>query len=226
MTNNNWNTVNWDKIPDDVDAVVTFAYDEPSYYKTVDGELQVQCFRDYSFECSSYRDTESAIEACGDRFHLRPTPTTQPTVEHTSEPTESTQVESSEVEVTTTPEFDWSSVEDDVEAVIVSKGKIVQWLKTEDGHLLRTRSLGIIDWEEGYYKTLDDREKNMCDYYDKGAKLLRRPPATTPPEVDMYSIFKSVESKPLISTILQEAQQSILKHHGVTGKVKFTVTCS
>jgi hypothetical protein len=138
--NNNWNTVNWDEIPDDVDAVVTFEHDEPSYYKEVEGELQVQCYRSDSFECSHRRGIESAIEYFGDRFHLRPTPVPQPTVEPTPEPTESTQVESS--------------------------------------------------------------------------------------EVDMYAMFKGADSKPSISTILQEAQQSILKHHGVTGKVKFTITCS
>lgn len=223
MTNNDWNTVDWDETPEDVDAVVTFKFDEPSYYKEVGGELQVQCYRSDSFECSRRREIDDVIEYFGDRFHLRPTPITKPTPVIP----ESTQVESSEVEATTAPEFDWSSVEDDVEAVIVSEGEIVQWLKTEDGRLLRTTSHGMIDWwEVSYYKTLDDREKNMCDYGDKGAKLLRRPPAITTPEADMYDIFKGVESKPSISTILQEAQQSILKHHGVTGKVKFIVTCS
>lgn len=45
-------------------------------------------------------------------------------------------------------------------------------------------------------------------------------------ETDTYDIFKSADSKLSISTILQEAQQFILKHHGVTGKVSFTVEYS
>lgn len=140
MTNNNWNTVNWDKTPEDVDAVVTFKRDEPSYYKVVGGQLEVQGYRGETFHESLYGSIGAVIKRFGDRVHLRPTPITQPTVEPTPEPPESTQAESS--------------------------------------------------------------------------------------EVDMYAMFKGADSKPSISTILQEAQQSILKHHGVTGEVKFTVTCS
>lgn len=242
MTNNN--QVNWDEIPEDVEAVVTFKYMQPSYYKHIIGMLYVQSYRGNKYLQSDYKGMEDIMIDAGDRFHLRPSPITQPTPELP----ESTQVESSEVEATTTPEFDWSSVDDDVEAVIVSQGEIVQWLKTEDGSLLRTNSLGKVNWSTCYYKTLDDREKNMCDYHDKEAKLLRRPPATTPPEekvtgnvvfykgelpegminLDVSTIQTETYTPkpPSISTILQEAQQSILKHHGVTGKVKFTVSCS
>lgn len=219
MTNNN--QVNWDEIPEDVEAVITFSALQPTYLKFVNNSLYQQGHRNNEYMHSSL-DWNALMEEFGDRLHLRPSPITQP-IPVTPE---SAQVESSEVEATNTPEFDWSSVDDDVEAVIVSKGEIKQWLKTEDGHLLRTNSLGIIDWGIGYYKTLDDRENNMCDYSDKGAKLLRRSPATTTPEVDIYHTFKGVDSKPSILTILQGAQQSILKNHGVTGKVKFTVTCS
>jgi len=228
--NNNWNTVNWDEIPDDVDAVVTFKFDEPSYYKEVDGELQVQCYRRDSFECSRRREIDDVIEYFGDRFHLRPSPTSQPTVEPTPEPTESTQVESSEVEATTTPEFDWSSVDDDVEAVIVYKGGVRQCYKVDGGVLLRRNRGG--GWEKShYYQTLDEREKCMCDYWCKEAKFLRRPPAEVdkPPVFNIAEAFEQVakyKQSTSIHTILQEAQQSILKHHGVTGKVIFTVECS
>jgi hypothetical protein len=227
MTNNDWNTVDWDETPEDVDAVVTFKFDEPSYYKEVDGELQVQCYRSDSFECSRRREIDDVIEYFGDRFHLRPSPTSQPTVEPTPEPTESTQVETSDVEATTTPEFDWSSVDEDVEAVIVSpSGHLMVVLKECDGVLLIGSGRGV---EKRMYPTC---RANKIDEYpvwqlqSGEGILIRRPLATTTPEVDMYNIFKGVDNKPPISTILLEAQQSILKHHGVTGKVKFTVTCS
>jgi hypothetical protein len=145
-------------------------------------------------------------------------------VEPTPEPTESTQVESSEVEATTTPEFNWSSVEDDVEAVVVSpQGRLMAVFKEETNHLLIGSGSGR------WYVT---RRSNTIDKYPLGQLktgngiLIRRPPAITTPEVDMYDMFKGADSKPSISMILHEAQQSILKHHGVTGEVKFTVTCS
>lgn len=266
-----WNTVDWDEIPEDVEAVATFKYDEPSYYKVVDGTLQVQCHRESVFSESLYVRLDSYINVFGDRFHLRPSPITQPT----PEPPESTQVESSEVEATTTPEFDWSSVEKDVEAVIVHGGGVRQYFKMDGGLLLR-RNRAVGDWEKSYYyQTLDEREKCMCDYWCKEAKFLRRPPATTHPEGNVackveldhglfkdeldllsrnltpkeFEWYKRVSAQmredllkdfttstirtgtytpkpPSIHTILQEAQQSILKHHGVTGKVSFTVGCS
>lgn len=120
MINNN--KVNWDEIPEDVEAVVTFKCGELSYYKVVDGEVRVQCWRGNPYRFSDDQSLQKLKDTYGDRLHLRPTPTT--------EPPESTQVE----------------------------------------------TLG--------------------------------------------------ENKPSISTILQEAQQAILKHHGVNGKVMFTVECS
>jgi len=227
MTNNDWNTVDWDETPEDVDAVVTFKFDEPSYYKEVDGELQVQCYRSDSFECSRRREIDDVIEYFGDRFHLRPTPITKPTVEPTPVTPESTQVESSEVEATTAPEFDWSSVEDDVEAVIIEDGELFHQLKSVNGRLYhRVVRCGRKRWVMGHYSTLASIEKYLHLLGCGGCQLICRPPAITTPEVDMYDMFKGADSKPSISTILQEAQQSILKHHGVTGEVKFTVTCS
>jgi hypothetical protein len=274
MTNNNdWSTVDWDEIPEDVEAVVTFKDDEPSYYKVVDGRIQVQCYRSNSFSGSGFDSIGRAIEYFGDRFHLRPTPVTKPT----PEVPESTQVETLEVEATTTPEFDWSSVDSDVEAVILYKGDVVQHLKIGlSGGLL----MNIFDgdgWIDCSYSTIEHRELFIKHYGDGTATLLRRPPATIPPEYGVdYKWFRQLKErhekvyqdicsdlfdpikviaddtpeamgfeevkgstdlrlkcreailskKPSIYTTLQGAQQSILKHHGVTGEVKFTVTCS
>lgn len=219
MTNNN--QVNWDEIPKDVEAVITFKNIQPTYLKHVDGLLYHQGHRGNKYmHCGD--GLTSLAEGFGTAFHLRPSPITEPT----PEPSESTQVESSEVEATTTPEFDWSSVEDDVEAVITYEGKCTQLLKTVEG-ILKYQRVGELEYTTScWYSTLDEREKCISHYRDGTATLIRRPPAITTPEVDMYDMFKGVDSKPSILTILQEAQQSILKHHGVTGKVKFTVTYS
>jgi hypothetical protein len=219
MTNNDWNTVDWDDVPDDVDAVITYKHDVHTYCKINSGVLDVQCWRDDAYEESCIL-LNTAKEIYGDLFHLRPTPASQPI----PEPPESTQVDSSEVEATTTPEFNWSSVEDDVEAVVVSpQGRLMAVFKEETNHLLIGSGSGR------WYVT---RRSNTIDKYPLGQLktgngiLIRRPPAITTPEVDMYDMFKGADSKPSISMILHEAQQSILKHHGVTGEVKFTVTCS
>lgn len=220
MTNNN--QVNWDKIPEDVGAVVTYEGWKPLHLKMVDGYLFVQVVGAGSYVERDKGSLDGYMRKFGDRFHLRPSPIAQPT----PEPPESTQVESSEVEDTTTPEFDWSSVEDDVEAVITYEGKCTQLLKTVEG-VLKYQRVGELEYTTScWYSTLDEREKCISHYRDGTATLIRRPPATTTPEVDMYDIFKSIGSKPSILTILQEAQQSILKHHGVTGKVSFTVEYS
>lgn len=271
MTNNN-NQVNWDEIPEDVEAVITFSELQPTYLKFVNNSLYQQGHRNNKYMHSSL-DWGALMEEFGDRFHLRPSPTTQPT----PVTPESTQVGSSEVEVTITPEFDWSSVDDDVEAVIVSPlGHLMAVLKECDGVLLIGNGRGI-------HRMYPTRRANKVDDYpvwqlqSGDGILIRRPPAitppsenvtckvvfyegelpegminldevlktlTTPPEVDLYDLYKKVAAEvdkidvssiqtetytpkpPSISTILQEAQQSILKHHGVTGKVKFTVTCS
>lgn len=120
----------------------------------------------------------------------------------------------------------WDEIPEDVEAVITYEGTCTQLLKTVEG-VLKYQRVGELEYTTSYwYSTLDERENCISHYRDGTATLIRRPPATTTPEVDMYDIFKSIGSKPSILTILQEAQQSILKHHGVTGEVKFTVTCS
>lgn len=257
MTNNN--QVNWDELPEDVEAVVTCEGGELLYLKRFDGCLFVKGGGAGPYVERDKGSLGGYMRKFGDQFHLRPKPT--------PEPPESTRVETSEVDTTTTPEFDWSSVEDDVEAVIVNEGVTKQHLKTVDGVLMFFNlSSNYRSWDTCFYKTLDEREATIKDFRGGNAKLLRRPPAITPPsenltckvefyegetlkpsttpiegntydiyeeaainfklDADMYGIFKGADSKPSISTILHEAQQSILKHHGVTGKVKFTVTCS
>lgn len=218
MTNNN--QVNWDKIPEDVGAVVTYEGWKPLHLKMVDGYLFVQVVGAGSYVERDKGSLDGYMRKFGDRFHLRPSPIAQPT----PEPPESTQVESSEVEDTTTPEFDWSSVEDDVEVVFLhGEGHVQgqQWYKTVDGNVMVRYPPEVI-YTESFYTTLLERINDA----DAVSKCYVRPPAITTPEVDIYDMFKGVGSKPSISTILQEAQQSILKHHGVTGKVKFTVEYS
>lgn len=231
MTSNN--QVNWEEIPEDVEAVITYKSDVHTYCKMIGGVLYVQCWRDSMYEDSCI-SLNYAKDRYGDRFHLRPTPTTKPT----PEPPESTQVETSEVEATTTPDFDWSGVDDDdVEAVFLhgeGRGQWQQWYKTVDGHVMVRYPPEVI-YKESFYTTLLERINDA----DGVSKYYIRPsPTTTPEDIGLnaaYDIYKKVaaevdkvgvDSKPSILTILQEAQQSILKHHGVTGKVKFTVTCS
>lgn len=224
MTNNNWNTVNWDEIPEDVEAVITYKSDVHTYCKMIGGVLYVQCWRDDMYEDSCI-SLNYAKDRYGDRFHLRPSPLTQPT----PEPPESTQVESSEVEATTIPEFDWSGVDDDVDAVVVSpQGRFMAAFKEGVNYLLIGSGSGR------WYVT---RRSNTIDKYPLeqlktgNGILIRRPTdeVNKPPVVSITEAFEKVaeyKQSTSISTILQEAQQSILKHHGVTGKVKFTVTCS
>ena len=288
MTNNN--QVNWDEVPEDVEAVVTFNCMQPSYYKHINGMLYVQSYRDNKYLQSDYIGLGEIRIDAGDLFHLRPSPITEPT----PVAPESTQVETSEVETTTTPEFDWSSVDDDVEAIFLhGKGRDQwqQWYKTVEENVM-VKYLPDGAYRESGYDSIQER---VNDAISSGAEFHVRPPAITPPsenvtckvvfyegelpegminfddalkppitppediglnaaydiykkvaaevdkvnndiykeaainfkpDADMYDIFKGVDSKPSISTILQEAQQSILKHYGVTGKVKFTVSCS
>lgn len=239
MTNNN-NQVNWDEIPEDVEAVVTYlSIPTPNYYKTMYGKLMCQRYRHGEYEIVNGTLDDLKYNH-GYQFHLRPSPITQPT----PVTPESTQVENSGVEDTTTPEFDWSSVDDDVEAVCISpEGELYAQYKYIEDELYWARP----SWE--MYKKSKFTSLMSVAYQPNGdGILIRRPPATTPPdniglnaehdlykkvaaEVDTLDV-SSIQTEtytpkpPSISTILQEAQQSILKHHGVTGKVKFTVTCS
>lgn len=242
MTNNN--QVNWDEIPEDVEAVVTYEGWTPLHLKRIDGYLFVQVVGAGSYVERDKGSINGYMRKFGDQFHLRPSPTNQPT----PVTPESTQVESSEVEATTTPEFDWSSVESDVEAVVVSPlGHLMVVLKECDGVLLIGNGRGI-------HRMYPTRRATKIDEYpvrqlqSGDGVLIRRPPATTPssenvtckvefyegelPEGMISLDVSSIQTEtytpkpPSISTILQEAQQSILKHYGVTGKVKFTVTCS
>lgn len=216
MTNNN--QVNWDEIPDDVEAVVTYDIADDTFFKMIGGKLYTQLWRHHAYRERVWGEYSDIAGHFGDRFHLRPSPITQPT----PVTPESTQVESSEVEDVTTPEFDWSSVEDDVEVVFLhgeghDQGQ--QWYKTVGGNVMVRYPPEVI-YTESFYTTLLERINDA----DAVSRCYVRPPAITTPEVDIYDMFKGVGSKPSILTILQEAQQSILKQHGVTGKVKFTVS--
>lgn len=140
--------------------------------------------------------------------------------------------------MTNNNQVNWDEIPEDVEAVFLhgeGRGQWQQWYKVVDGYVMVRYPPEVI-YTESLYTTLLDRINDA----DAASKCYIRPPATTPPEenvtckVELYEgelpegmISLDEEPKPpSISTILREAQQSILKHHGVTGKVKFTVTCS
>jgi hypothetical protein len=247
VTNNNehWNTVDWSEIPEDVEAVVLFQLMRPNYYKVVDGALMVKDPMDGQWDVSmygNYSEVAGLYEA--GRFHLRPTPTIQPT----PEPPESTQVESSQVEVTSVPEFDWSTVEDDVEAVIFEGNSPCQLLK-QGKNVLLYKWIGSSHWNESnFYNNIKEREARISEFDGHGGivKLIMRPPATPPTnEVDDQSVSYKVEyfegeepegmidldnvtepSVPSIQSILNDAQGLIKKHHNINGEVKFTIKCS
>lgn len=180
MTNNNehWNTVDWSQIPEDVEAVVAYFPDDPTYYKMEDGELLCQCYRMNNYSQSSWSNFDELVVEFGNRFHLRPTPS----IQLTPEPPESTQVESSPVEDTSVPEFDWSTVGDDVGAVIFEGGSPCQLLK-QGKNVLLYKWVGSSQWNESnYYKNIKEREAKISEFDGHGSvvKLIMRPPATPP----------------------------------------------
>lgn len=210
MSNNeHCNTVDWSQIPEDVEAVVTFEHMTPNYYKVVDNTLMIRDSKNTEWESSFYSKDLKVQGTFGNRFHLRPTPSTQPT----PEPPESTQVESSQVEDTSVPEFDWSTVEDDVEAVFIFENG-TQKYKVIDSVLMYNRGDG---YKRSSHEFLGERvasaQKCCTTYYI-------RPPAT--PLLDKVD----ESSVPSIQSILSDAQELIKKHHSITGEVKFTIKCS
>lgn len=177
VTNNNehWNTVAWSQIPEDVEAVVTFESMAPNYYKTIDGALKTRDARSTRFIDSVHNNTIELQKEYGDRFHLRQTPSIQPT----PEPPESPQVESSQVEATTTPEFDWSTVEDDVEAVLLDPdGKLIYLYKTTCDILYFAKPYWDKYSVSSFRDLVDVKFRSIAD--DDGLKntLICRPPAT------------------------------------------------
>lgn len=87
-------------------------------------------------------------------------------------------------------QVNWDEIPEDVEAVIFNlSGDVVQHLKTIDDSLY-FKVLGFMDHyiPNGQYKSLSDREENINDF-SGGATLLRRPPATTPTDGDLFKKF-------------------------------------
>lgn len=167
--NEHWNTVDWSQIPEDVEAVVMYPHTDPTYYKMGEGGLICQCYRVNGYFKSSWSNYDKILKEVDDRFHLRPTPSIQPT----PEPPESTQVESSQGEVTNVPEFDWSTIEDDVEAVFIFENG-TQKYKVIDSVLMYNRGDG---YKRSSHESLGERvasaQKCCTTYYI-------RPPATPP----------------------------------------------
>jgi hypothetical protein len=125
------NSVDWDEIPEDVEAIVLFNHDVPSYYKMIDGVLHVQCYRGDTYEESTNKDYSELQHSEGSALHYRPSESFSPSQ--------------------------------------------IKFL----------------------HETTDM----------------------------LYKMINTVESKqPSINDILQEAQQTILQHHNINGKVTFTVT--
>lgn len=125
------NSVNWGEIPEDVEAIVLYKYDVPSYYKMIEGVLHVQCYRGDTYEESTNKDYSELQHSEGSALHYRPSGPFSP----------------SEIK-----------------------------------------------------------------FLHEATDML-------------YKVINTVEPKqPSISDILQEAQQAILQHHDINGKVTFTVT--
>lgn len=125
MNNNeSWNTVDWDDVPEDVEAVVCFSHDEPTYYQLTGGNLYEEPWRGGCWYLATHLDYGEILNRYGDRFHLRPIVTPEPIKDRepqpnttweavwdglfcgnkpTPEPSESTQVESSQVKGMSVP---------------------------------------------------------------------------------------------------------------------------
>lgn len=179
------NSVDWDEIPEDVEAIVIYKYDVPSYYKMIDGVLHVQCWRGRDYKKSGIKDYEELKLCHCNRLHLRPKPLTF-------------------------NEFDWSSVDNDIEAVVLSStGKLTHIYRTIQGNL----HFASPEWGELAVSTFGSLQQVEISCKDLGKVFLLRPTG----EVEEDSV-------PAINDILQEAQQAILQHHNISGKVTFTVT--
>lgn len=66
------NFIDWDRIPEDVEAIVTFDRDAPSYYKMMNGVLHVQCYRGFSYKKSVNKNYEVLQYQYGERLQHRP----------------------------------------------------------------------------------------------------------------------------------------------------------
>lgn len=176
--------IDWNEIPEDVEAIVLFNKDAPSYYKMIDRVLHVQCWRGNSYKKSGM-SYEGLKHYYGDRLHPRP-------------------------KLLVSNEFDWSSVDNDIEAVVLSEtGELIHIYRTIKGNLHFTNP----DWDELEISGYDSLKQVELSCKELGCVFLLRPTV----EVVEGSV-------PSINDILQEAQQAILQHHNISGKVTFTVT--
>lgn len=182
------NSIDWDEIPEDVEAIVTYYNDVPSHYKMIGGILHVQLYKDgtYHGSCSESYD---GLEHCyGDRLHLRPKPLVS-------------------------NEFDWGSVDNDIEAVVLSEtGELIHIYRTIRGNL----HFANPEWEELSSSAFNSLQQVALSCKESGNIFIMKP----------INVVGEVEDKyvPSINDILQEAQQAILQHHNINGKVTFTVT--
>ena len=177
------NSVDWDEIPEDVEAIVTYDNDVPSHYKMIGGILHVQLYRDGTYH-ESCRESYGGLEHCyGDRLHLRP-------------------------KLLVSNEFDWDSVDDDIEAVVLSHNGDLSFIyRTIRGELYFAEP----QWEELIVSSVGSLQQVEILCKESENVFLLRPTVEE-------------ESTLSINDILQEAQQAILKHHNIRGKVTFTVT--
>lgn len=115
--------------------------------------------------------------------------------------------------IKTSHSFDWSSVDNDIEAVVLSSnGELISIYRTIRGNL----HFANTGWEELAVSTFNSLKQVELSCKDLGKVFLLRPTREVE-EVEDKSI-------PSINDILQEAQQAILQHHNIRGKVRFTVT--
>ena len=66
------NSVDWNGIPEDVEAIVLYNYDKPSYYKKIGGVIYVKDCGDRDYKKSMIISLGDMLRLFGDRLHYRP----------------------------------------------------------------------------------------------------------------------------------------------------------
>lgn len=123
--------------------------------------------------------------------------------------------------------IDWDEIPEDVGAIVLYKRAEPSYYKVIGG------TLRVQLWRGTSYSNSSYKDYDELQYYE-GDRLHRRPNGPfSPSQIKflhettdiLYKMISTVEPKqPSISDILQEAQQAILQHHNIRGKVTFTVT--